>query len=164
MTAWDVHQANLFDHVEPKTGIVPFGRLLDQVMNTELCASARWVFWVVDNGSSHAVERRSPASRRPADRSADRSAHPHLLAERDRALLLNPATQSAHPDRPLPTAPTWTQSPTGCLRSRPTTGRSPGRSNGPSPAKTYTRSSPGSPTASPLSDSRSNGQYVRTAY
>jgi hypothetical protein len=32
---------------------VPFGRLVDQVMSTEPYASARRVFWVVDNGSSH---------------------------------------------------------------------------------------------------------------
>src|SRR5215217_7012870 len=42
-----------FDRVEEKTGIVPFGRLVDEVMNTEPYKSARRVFWVVDNGSSH---------------------------------------------------------------------------------------------------------------
>jgi len=52
--AWDVHHANLFDRVEPKTGIAPFGRLVEQVMSSEPYASARRVFWVVDNGSSHA--------------------------------------------------------------------------------------------------------------
>jgi hypothetical protein len=30
MAAWDVHHANLFDRVEEKTGIVPFGRLVDE--------------------------------------------------------------------------------------------------------------------------------------
>jgi hypothetical protein len=39
---------------KPKTGIEPFGRLVDQVMNTEPYKSARRVFWIVDNGSSHA--------------------------------------------------------------------------------------------------------------
>jgi DDE superfamily endonuclease len=39
--------------VEPTTGIVPFGRLVGQVMAAEPYASARRVFWVVDNGSSH---------------------------------------------------------------------------------------------------------------
>jgi hypothetical protein len=53
MAARDVHHANLFDRVEEKTGIVPFGRLVDEVMNTEPYKSARRVFWVVDNGSSH---------------------------------------------------------------------------------------------------------------
>jgi DDE superfamily endonuclease len=54
VAAWDVHHANLFDRVEAKTGIDPFGRLVEQVMTTEPYASARRVFWIVDNGSSHA--------------------------------------------------------------------------------------------------------------
>jgi DDE superfamily endonuclease len=54
LAAWDVHHANLFDRVEQTTGIVPFGRLVDQVMNIEPYRSARTVYWVVDNGSSHA--------------------------------------------------------------------------------------------------------------
>lgn len=53
MAAWDVHHARLFGRVEPTTGIVPFTRLVDHVMETEPYASARRVFWVVDNGSSH---------------------------------------------------------------------------------------------------------------
>jgi DDE superfamily endonuclease len=51
--AWDVHQARLFGRCEPTTGIAPFGRLVAQVMGSEPYASARQVFWVVDNGSSH---------------------------------------------------------------------------------------------------------------
>ena len=51
--AWDVHRAKLFGRCEPTTGIVPFGRLVNQVMGQEPYASARRVFWVVDNGSSH---------------------------------------------------------------------------------------------------------------
>jgi len=54
LAAWDVHHANLFDRVEPTTGIEPFGRLVAQVMESEPYASARTVFWIVDNGSSHA--------------------------------------------------------------------------------------------------------------
>ena len=53
LAAWDVHHANLFDRVEKKTGIVPFARLVEEVMNTEPYKSARRVFWIVDNGSSH---------------------------------------------------------------------------------------------------------------
>jgi hypothetical protein len=49
-----VKTTNLFDRVEPKTGIEPFGRLVEQVMSSEPYASARTVFWIVDNGSSHA--------------------------------------------------------------------------------------------------------------
>ncbi len=54
LAAWDVHHARLFDRVEDKTGIEPFGRLVEQVMTAEPYASAKRVFWVVDNGSSHA--------------------------------------------------------------------------------------------------------------
>jgi hypothetical protein len=53
LAAWDVHQARLFGHCEPSTGIQPFGRLVEQVMGSEPYASARRVFWIVDNGSSH---------------------------------------------------------------------------------------------------------------
>ena len=41
---------------EPRTGIVPFGRLVAQVMEREPYRSADRVFWVVDNGSSHRGE------------------------------------------------------------------------------------------------------------
>jgi hypothetical protein len=54
LAAWDVHHAKLFDRVEQTTGIVPFHRLVEQVMTVEPYASARRVFWIVDNGSSHA--------------------------------------------------------------------------------------------------------------
>jgi len=53
LAAWDVHRAKLFGRLEPTTGILPFGRLVDQVMGTEPYRSADRVFWVVDNGSSH---------------------------------------------------------------------------------------------------------------
>ena len=54
LAAWDVHHARIYGRCEPKTGIEPFGRLVEQVMTSEPYASARTVFWVVDNGSSHA--------------------------------------------------------------------------------------------------------------
>jgi len=54
LAAWDVHHATLFDRVEDKTGIEPFARLVEDVMTSEPYASARRVFWIVDNGSSHA--------------------------------------------------------------------------------------------------------------
>ncbi|WP_328890502.1 IS630 family transposase [Streptomyces sp. NBC_00316] len=53
LAAYDVHQAKVFGRCEPKTGIVPFMNLVTQVMSTEPYASARRVFWIVDNGSSH---------------------------------------------------------------------------------------------------------------
>jgi DDE superfamily endonuclease len=54
LAAWDVHHARIFGRCEPKTGIKPFERLVEQVMSTEPYASAKTVFWIVDNGSSHA--------------------------------------------------------------------------------------------------------------
>ena len=53
LAAWDVHRAKIFGRCEPKTGIAPFSRLVEQVMTVQPYASARRVFWVVDNGSSH---------------------------------------------------------------------------------------------------------------
>ncbi len=53
LAAWDCHHAKVFGRCEPHTGIAPFGRLVEQVMTVEPYVSARRVFWVVDNGSSH---------------------------------------------------------------------------------------------------------------
>jgi len=63
--AYDVHHARVMGTIAPKTGITPFTQLVAHVMGCEPYASARRVFWVVDNGSSHAgqasVERMSTA-------------------------------------------------------------------------------------------------------
>lgn len=53
LAALDVHHARLFGRCEPTTGIVAFDRLVEQVMTTHPYRTARRVFWVVDNGSSH---------------------------------------------------------------------------------------------------------------
>ncbi|REE61397.1 transposase [Streptomyces sp. 3212.3] len=53
LAAYDVHRARVFGRCEPKTGTVPFMALVAQVMATEPYASAKRVFWIVDNGSSH---------------------------------------------------------------------------------------------------------------
>jgi len=53
LAAYDVHRAQVAGRAEGTTGIGPFGRLVEQVMRTEPYASAKRVFWVVDNGSSH---------------------------------------------------------------------------------------------------------------
>jgi len=57
LACWDVRRAKLFDRCEPKGGIEPFDRLVDQVMTQQPYASARRVFWIVDNGSSHRRQR-----------------------------------------------------------------------------------------------------------
>ncbi len=51
--AYDVHHARVLGQIAPKTGIEPFEKLVAHVMTTEPYVSARRVFWVVDNGSSH---------------------------------------------------------------------------------------------------------------
>jgi transposase len=53
LAAWDVHRGRVFGRCEKTTGIVPFSRLVEQVMTAEPYASANRVFWIVDNGSSH---------------------------------------------------------------------------------------------------------------
>lgn len=53
LAAYDVHRAKVFGRCEPTTGIDPFMKLVAQVMSQEPYASAKRVFWVVDNGSSH---------------------------------------------------------------------------------------------------------------
>ncbi len=53
LAAWDVHRGTVSGRCEEHTGIEPFDRLVAQVMTIEPYSSARRVFWVVDNGSSH---------------------------------------------------------------------------------------------------------------
>ena len=53
LAAWDVHRAKVFGRCEPKSGIAPFERLVEEVMASEPYCRARRVFWIVDNGSSH---------------------------------------------------------------------------------------------------------------
>lgn len=52
--AYDVHHPRVMGMTAPKTGIEPFTDLVEQVMSHEPYASAKRVFWIVDNGSSHA--------------------------------------------------------------------------------------------------------------
>jgi len=53
LAAYDVHAGRVMGRCAPTTGIEPFSALVKQVMTSEPYASARRVFWVVDNGSSH---------------------------------------------------------------------------------------------------------------
>ena len=70
LAAWDVHRAVVFGRCEPKTGKAAFGRLVDEVMDHEPYRSARRVFWIVDNGSSHRGERAAEELR---------ARHPHIV-------------------------------------------------------------------------------------
>lgn len=56
VAAWDVRRAKVFGRCERTTGIEPFHRLVNQVMQQEPYRSARRVFWITDNGSSHRGE------------------------------------------------------------------------------------------------------------
>jgi DDE superfamily endonuclease len=63
LAAWDVRRGIVMGRCEAKTGIEPFGRLVEQVMESPEYSrpSGRGdvrgqVFWVVDNGSSHRGE------------------------------------------------------------------------------------------------------------
>ena len=71
LAAWDVHRAVVFGRCEPKTGKAAFGRLVDEVMDQEPYRSARRVFWIVDNGSSHRGDRAAERA------SSTPSAHRH---------------------------------------------------------------------------------------
>jgi DDE superfamily endonuclease len=53
LAAWDVRRGGALGRCEATTGKAPFGRLVDQVMQQAPYRSARRVFWVVDQGSSH---------------------------------------------------------------------------------------------------------------
>jgi hypothetical protein len=53
LAAYDVHRAHVIGLCADTTGIDPFTDLVDEVMTREPYASARRVFWIVDNGSSH---------------------------------------------------------------------------------------------------------------
>lgn len=57
LAGYDVHRARVIGRCAPSTGIEPFGQLVEQVMTSEPYASAKRVFWVVDNGSSHNGQR-----------------------------------------------------------------------------------------------------------
>jgi hypothetical protein len=53
LAAWDVRRGMVIGRCEAKTGIVPFGRLVDEVLERPPYDKAERLFFVVDNGSSH---------------------------------------------------------------------------------------------------------------
>jgi DDE superfamily endonuclease len=75
LAAWDVQRGRVMGRCEAKTGIEPFGRLVQQVMESSEYRDpegrrdvASRVYWVVDNGSSH---RGAAAARRIAQAHAN---------------------------------------------------------------------------------------------
>ncbi len=53
LAAWDVHRGIVMGRCEKKTGIKPFGLLVDQVLEQTIYEKAKRLFFIVDNGSSH---------------------------------------------------------------------------------------------------------------
>jgi DDE superfamily endonuclease len=53
LAAWDVRRGMVIGRCEAKTGIEPFGRLVDQILDQEPYSEAERLFLIVDNGSSH---------------------------------------------------------------------------------------------------------------
>ena len=91
--AYDVHRAHLMGQVAPTTGIAPFGDLVAQVMTAEPYASARRVFWIVDNGSSHAGKSSVPGCGRPGPPRRWCTCRCTRLAQPDRDRVLGDPTQ-----------------------------------------------------------------------
>jgi hypothetical protein len=53
LAAWDVHRGIVLGRCAAKTGIKPFGQLVDQVLEQAPYDDAERLFFIVDNGSSH---------------------------------------------------------------------------------------------------------------
>lgn len=53
IAAWDVHRATVCGRCESRSSIKAFDRLVADVMRQQPYASAKRVFWIVDNGSVH---------------------------------------------------------------------------------------------------------------
>jgi transposase len=68
LAAWDVTRGMVLGRCEAKTGIEPFGRLVDQILEQQPYNEAERLFLIVDNGSSHrgqaAVQRLQSRDRR----------------------------------------------------------------------------------------------------
>jgi hypothetical protein len=89
--AYDVHAGRLFGTVADETGIMPFMDLAQRVMTLEPYASARRVYWVVDDGSSHRGQRSTPRTALDTEDSA-----------RTIAWLLHGPTRSSCTCLPMP--------------------------------------------------------------
>jgi hypothetical protein len=146
LAALDVHHARVLGSCEDTSGIVPFSRLVEQVMTTQPYASARRVFFIADNGSSHrgqvSIDRMAKKPGPPPSRCTYPSTHRGSTRSRSTSRSSNAKSL------PPTTSTTSTPSPTASSPSR-TTGKPPApRSTGSSPAPTSTTCSPASPPTS----------------
>jgi DDE superfamily endonuclease len=130
LAAWDVHRAKVFGRSEPATGIQPFARLVAQVMSQEPYASARRVFWIVDNGSSHRGNASVQRLRQAWPRAVLIHTPIHASWLNQVEIYLSIVERKALTPRDLPTLPRWNR---GCSPSSATTRRRPSPLNGSSP-------------------------------
>ena len=116
LAAYDVHRARVIGLCSDTTGIAPFTELVDEVMTQEPYASARRVFWVVDNGSSHrgqaAIDRL--AARYPNAVMVHTPVHASWLNQ----VLVNRPRRPTGPDRAA-----RTERANPAARTRPSAGR-----------------------------------------
>src|SRR3954447_17517922 len=96
--AYDVHRAHVIGRCEPTTGIVPFTRLVDQVMSSEpLRQRPAGVLGRRQRRLPPQLGRGATAQRRLPQRAHGPPARARVLAEPGRDLLLRRATQSTYP-------------------------------------------------------------------
>ena len=100
LDAWDVRRGGVIGRSERKGGIVPFDRLVRQVMTKEPYASAPRVFWIVDNGSDHRGEASIKTPAGPlADADSSAPTRARQLAQPSRDLSLDHPAQAARTQR-----------------------------------------------------------------
>jgi hypothetical protein len=138
LAAWDVHRAKLFGRCENTTGIQPFDRLVEQVMSVEPYRSARRVFWITDNGSSHRGEK--AANRLRAAWPSIVLVHTPVHASCSTKLRSISPSSNVRSSPPM-TSPPSPDSKSACWPSKTTTNKPPVHFSGPSPAPTCTNSS-----------------------
>jgi len=146
LAAWDAHRGKVFGRCEPTTGIAPFARLVQQVMTIQPYASARRVFWVLDNGSSHrgqpSIDRMAKAwptatlVHTPVHASWLNQCEIYFSVVQRKVVTPNDFSDLAEVENRL-------------TPSRSTTTSPPDRSTGPTPPRTSTISSTASPPTTP---------------
>ncbi len=147
LAAYDVHHARVFGRTEPRTGIGPFMALVTQVMSQEPYVSAKRVFWIVDNGSSHRGQ--TAADRLTAAFPNAVMVHTPVHASWLNQVEIYFSVVQRKWSRPT-SSPTSRRSGTGSERSKSATTPRHSRSSGSSPPPTWTICWPGSTGTPPV--------------
>ena len=134
-----------------RAGSRAFDRLVCQVMTTEPYASARRVFWIVDNGSSHRGQASISRLQRRWPNLILVHTPIHASWVNQIEIYFSIVQRKVLTPNDFDTLP---PSPAGCRSSSTSTTRSANRSDGSSPATTSTTGSRGSPTDKPPSHSQ----------